>query len=147
MKLKTYTKKAKENTPEIRMYCNLLFDNDTDMEETSREIGLTPNEYMNKKEQQKSPFKDDNLEGFWTFKIGGIKTYNLEDITKIMVDTLNPFLPKIKQTIKRYEGRIDFLIVPELHHNYKPALSFNRDFLDIVHFLNATIQIDYMYID
>jgi len=136
----------KTNTPKISIQCNLSFDNDTDMDIITKEIGITPTSYKNKKEQRKSPLKNDNLEGFWSIETEKIETFYLEDVTKIMVEKIQSYLIKIKDIVTKYKGTVDFLIIPDFTLPDTPALCFDREFLDVVKFLNATIQID-MYID
>ena len=138
--------RMKRNIPKIYIQCNLLFDNDTDMDIITKEIGLNPTSCKNKKEQRKSPFKEGNLEGFWSIETEKVETFLLEDVTKIMVKKIKPYLTQIKQVIKKYQGEVDFLIVPDFVCLDTPALCFDREFLDVVEFLNATIQID-MYVE
>ncbi|MBS6462337.1 MAG: DNA adenine methylase [Ruminococcus sp.] len=51
-------------------------------------------------------------------------------------------LPDIKKICDENGGKVVFDIVSFFDGNSKPALYFERNFLDIVNYLNATIQID-----
>jgi len=136
----------KNDTPIIFLKCNIWFDNDTSMETVTEEIGLFPSSCRDKKDQRKSPFKDDNLEGCWCVRTNEIETFDLEDVTKVLVSIIKPYLKQIKETVIKYNGFVDFLIVPEFYPLEPPALCFDREFLDVVNYLNATIQID-MYVN
>lgn len=137
--------KMKRNIPKIYMEFSLIFDNDTSMELITKEIGLNPTSFKDKKEQRKSPFKDDNLEGFWSIQTEEIDTFYFEEVSKIMVDLIKPYVSKIKRLMTKFNGSADFCIVPHFYPLDTPAICFNREFLDIVNDLNATIQID-MYV-
>ena len=132
--------------PEIYMECNLIFDNDTDMDIVTKEIGLQPTSCKNKADQRKSPFKDDNLEGYWSLATNKISTFDLEEVTKIMVQMLDPYLSKIKDVVTQFQGDVVFMIVPDFTSLEKPGLNFDREILDVINYLKATVQI-YMYID
>lgn len=136
----------KKNIPCIYMELNLIFDNDTNMNQITSEIGLNPTTCRDKKDQRKSPFKDDKLEAFWSIETGMVNSYYLEDVTIKIINIIKPYLKKIKEIVDKYNGTVSFMIVPEFHPLYTPALCFNREFLEIVEYFNATIHID-MYID
>lgn len=134
------------NSPVIYLELNLLFDNNTNMIDVTKEIGLDPISFKNKSEQMKSPFKDDNIEGYWSIKTEKFDTYYLEEVSKSIVEIVKPFLERIKTTLQKHNGTADFLIVTEFYPLDTPALNFNREFLNVVSFLSATIQID-MYVN
>ena len=133
-------------TPKIYLECNLIFDNDISMNEITKEVGFVPTSFKDKKDQRKSPFKDDKLEAFWSIATNKIETFYLEEVTKEMTKIIKPYLERIKATVMKYNGVVDFLVVPDFHSTEAPALNFNREFLEIINYLNATVQID-MYID
>lgn len=135
----------KRKIPEIFMECSLIFDNDTDMEQITNEIGIAPSSFKNKRNQRKSPFKDDNLEGYWSIKTKKIITYDFDDVAKEMIEIIKPYLEKMKEMITKYDGTVHFGIVPYFYKNYTPAFYFEKEFLDIVNYLSATIEID-MYV-
>lgn len=134
-----------EKKPKIFMECNLIFDNDTDMNLITKAIGIAPTSLKNKSEQRKSPFKDDNLEGYWSIQTNTFETFSLEDVTRNMMAIIKPHLDKMRKAVVNYDGSVDFMIVPEFFINDKPALVFDREFLDVVAYFNATVQID-MYV-
>lgn len=130
------------DVPEIRIDFSLIFDNDISMEVITKEIGFFPTDCKDKKNQKKSLFKDDTLEGYWSIETDAIRTFFLEDVTKILINTIKPHLEKIKDAVEKYSGTVDFCIVSEFSSLDTPALCFDREFLDVVNFLNATIQFD-----
>lgn len=130
----------------IMLELNLYFDNDTNMQEISQQIGLEPTQSVNKANRRKSPFKDDNLEGYWQISTGYIKTYYFEEVSKALIGKITPYLNKIKYVLDTYDGSADFCIVPEFNKNKTPAICFDKDFLNVVNYLNTTIQID-MYVN
>ena len=136
----------KRNIPKIYVECNLIFDNDTPMEVITKEIRLNPTSCIDKKVRRKSPFKDDKLAGFWSIRTEEMATFYFEEVSKDMVSIIKPFIDKIKYVLDTYYGMVDFCIVPDFIKSEKPAICFNREFLDVVNYLNATIQID-MYVN
>ena len=53
----------------------------------------------------------------------------------------------IKMVLEKYDGTADFCVIPEFYTSNTPALIFNRKFLEIVSYFNATIQIDMYALD
>ena len=58
------------------------------------------------------------------------------------MEKISPQLPDIKQICDENDGTVIFDIIPFFDSDNKPDLYFERDFLDVVEYLNATIQID-----
>ena len=59
---------------------------------------------------------------------------------------LDPYLSKIKDVVTQFQGDVVFMIVPDFTSLDKPGLNFDREILDVINYLKATVQID-MYID
>lgn len=59
-----------------------------------------------------------------------------------LIENISAKLPDIKKICDENGGIVVFDIIPFFDGDSKPALYFERDFLDIVNYLNATIQID-----
>ena len=59
-----------------------------------------------------------------------------------LIENISAKLPDIKKICDENGGTVVFDIIPFFDGDSKPALYFERDFLDIVNYLNATIQID-----
>ena len=125
----------------IRAHLYLDFDNETDTAFVKDQIGILSADCIDKKSRRKSPFKDDNLPGSWSVVTETIETYELEDVTKMLLEIINPYLDKIKNMLDSYDGKAVFLIVTEMVDN-TPALCFNREFLEVVEYLRAEIAID-----
>ena len=134
----------------------LCFDNDIDMNEITREIGLSPSRSTNRKDTR-NPFfnREDRPEwwkydgehtcGSWTIETEYIQTELLEDVLKDFLPKIHPYLERMKNVMTKYNGTAGFCIVPRICQEQTPALCFDRQFLDVVEFLNATFEID-MYL-
>jgi hypothetical protein len=130
---------------ELRMELNLIFDNYSDMSLITKKIGMNPSAEKCKKDTRKSPFKDGNLPGYWSIETDNFETLDLSEVTKYLVEKMNPYLEKIKSALQEYDGEARFCVVAEMEDSI-PALYFNRDFLEMVEYLKADIDID-MYGD
>lgn len=122
----------------------LYFDNECDVQVISEQIGITSAQFKSKKEQRKSPNRDDNLEGFWRCSTEYIETLEFEDVSSQLLRTIAPFLEKIQYARKKYEGQARLDIVVEVG-KIKPSLYLDREFLVLVEQLEADIDID-MYV-
>ena len=134
------------NNCSIYAEMHLVFDNDFDVYSITNRLGIVPTECKARKETRISPLTNKHIEGSWTIRTDEREERDL----KIVLDELGTKfihkLSEIKKICLENEGTIIFDIVPFFDSDSKPALYFERDFLDIVHYLNATIQID-MYVE
>jgi hypothetical protein len=129
---------------EMEMYAemHLVFENDFNVNDITRKIGVIPTECKNSYETRVSPITKKQCEGYWTLKS---KVFNKGDLKVVLGDLISLIadkLPVIKDICDTNGGEVVFDIVPSFCNDDTPAIYFDRDFLDIVHYLNATIQID-----
>ena len=125
---------------------HLIFDNDFDVNEITESIGINPTECKSRCETRVSPLTNKQIEGYWSLKS---RVFNECDIKVVLDDLISSFankLSEIKAICDINSGDVVFDIVPSFCSDNTPAIYFDRDFLDIVHYLNATIQID-MYVN
>ena len=120
----------------------MIFDNDFDVHSITKQLGIAPTECKSRNETRISPLTNNPIEGFWTLKTEEKEERDLCVVLKDLVENISDKLPDIKKICDENGGKVVFDIVPFFDGNNKPALYFERDFLDIVNYLNATIQID-----
>jgi len=132
----------------------LTFDNYTDMEVVTEEVGLMPTSTLNKKDARKSPFfgRDDAPEdwpyegefvcGGWDLYTEYVPTQNLEVASNELLRVIKPHIDAISSTLKKYDGSARFNVVPEINPKMLPSLYLNKDFIEVANSLNADIEID-----
>jgi hypothetical protein len=125
---------------------HLVFDNDFDVNEISKILGIEPTECKCRWETRKSPLTNKQIEGFWTIKSKEMDEWDIKVILNDLLSLFSHKITEIKEICEKNDGTVLFDIVPSFSHDLTPALYFDREFLDIVHFLNATVQID-MYVE
>ena len=121
---------------------HMIFDNDFDVHSITKRLGIAPTECKSRNETRMSPLTDKPIEGFWTLKTEEKEERDLGVVLNELMGKIFAKLPDIKKICDENGGTVDFDIIPFFDGNSKPALYFERDFLDIVNYLNATIQID-----
>lgn len=134
------------NNCNIYAEMHMTFDNDFDVYSIANRLGIEPTYCKSRKETQISPLTNKPIEGFWTLKTEEKEECDLKIILNELIEKITDKLPDIKKICDENVGIVCFDIVPFFQGDSKPALYFERDFLDIVHYLNATIQID-MYVE
>lgn len=120
----------------------MIFDNDFDVYSITKRLGIAPTECKSRNETRMSPLTDKPIEGFWTLKTEEKEERDLGVVLNELMGNIFAKLPDIKKICDENGGTVVFDIIPFFDGNSKPALYFERDFLDIVNYLNATIQID-----
>lgn len=130
----------------IYMEMHLIFDNDFDVYSISKPLGIEPTICKLRKETRISPLTNKHIEGFWTLKTEEKEERDLKIILDELMKKIVCQLSEIKNICNENQGTVVFDVVPFFNSDSKPALYFERDFLDIVHYLNATTQID-MYVN
>ena len=125
---------------------HLVFDNDFDVYSISNRLGIEPARCKSRNKTRISPLTNKPIEGVWTLRTEEREEKDLKIILDELLKKINNRLHEIKKICDENEGTVVFDVVPFFNDNSKPALYFERDFLDVVHFLNATIQID-MYVN
>jgi hypothetical protein len=121
---------------------HMIFDNDFDVHSITKRLGIAPTECKSRNETRMSPLTDKPIEGFWTLKTEEKEERDLGVVLNELMGNIFTKLPDIKKICDENGGTVVFDIIPFFDGNSKPALYFERDFLDIVNYLNATIQID-----
>lgn len=121
---------------------HMIFDNDFDVHSITKHLGIAPTECKSCNETRMSPLTDKPIEGFWTLKTEEKEERDLGVVLNELMGNIFAKLPDIKKICDENGGTVVFDIIPFFDGNSKPALYFERDFLDIVNYLNATIQID-----
>ena len=121
---------------------HMIFDNDFDVYSITKRLGIAPTECKSRNETRMSPLTDKPVEGFWTLKTEEKEERDLGVVLNELMGNIFAKLPDIKKICDENGGTVVFDIIPFFDGNSKPALYFERDFLDIVNYLNATIQID-----
>ena len=121
---------------------HMIFDNDFDVHSITKRLGIAPTECKSRNETRMSPLTDKPIEGFWTLKTEEKEERDLGVVLNELMGNIFAKLPDIKKICDENGGTVVFDIIPFFDGNSKPALYFERDFLDIVNNLNATIQID-----
>ena len=121
---------------------HMIFDNDFDVYSITKRLGIAPTECKSRNETRMSPLTDKPIEGFWTLKTEEKEEWDLGVVLNELMGNIFAKLPDIKKICDENGGTVVFDIIPFFDGNSKPALYFERDFLDIVNYLNATIQID-----
>ena len=121
---------------------HMIFDNDFDVYSITKRLGIAPTECKSRNETRMSPLTDKPIEGFWTLKTEEKEERDLGVVLNELMGNIFAKLPDIKKICYENGGTVVFDIFPFFDGNSKPALYFERDFLDIVNYLNATIQID-----
>lgn len=121
---------------------HMIFDNDFDVYSITKRLGIAPTECKSRNETRISPLTNKPIDGFWTLKTEEKEEWDLGVVLNELMGKISAKLPDIKEICDENGGTVAFDIVPFFDGNSKPALYFERDFLDIVNYLNATIQID-----
>ena len=121
---------------------HMIFDNDFDVHSITKRLGIAPTECKSRNETRMSPLTDKPIEGFWTLKTEEKEERDLGVVLNELMGNIFAKLPDIKKIWDENGGTVVFDIIQFFDGNSKPALYFERDFLDIVNYLNATIQID-----
>lgn len=121
---------------------HLIFDNDFDVHSIAKQLGIVPTECKLRDETRMSPLTNKPIEGFWTLKTEEKEERDLGVVLNELIENISAKLPNIKKICDENGGTVVFDVIPFFDDDSKPALYFERDFLDIVNYLNATIQID-----
>ena len=105
-------------------------------------MGLEPTDCKLRKETTISPLTNKQIEGYWNIKTEEKEEADLKIILDDLLGIIKDKIKLIKEICDENDGIVIFDIVSFFDATNKPALYFERDFLDIVDYLNATIDID-----
>ena len=125
---------------------HMIFDNDFDVYSIEKIIGLVPTNCKMRKETRISPLTNKQIEGFWTLKTEEKEERDLNIILQELISKISKKLPEIQNLCEKNNGEVIFDIVASFDDNSKPDLYFEREFLNVVNYLNASIQID-LYVE
>ncbi|MDD6212378.1 MAG: DUF4279 domain-containing protein [Clostridiales bacterium] len=123
---------------------HMIFNNDFDVYSIKERLGIAPTACKTRKETRISPLTNKHIEGFWTLKTEEKEEWDLRVVLNELMKNISDKLLEIKNICDENNGTVVFDVVPFFDGNSKPVLYFERDFLDVVNYLNATIQIDNM---
>lgn len=132
--------------PEIYIEMDLIFDNDYNVYGISELLGIEPTDAKRKSETRINPLSKDHNPGYWTLQSDTFFDY---DIKKTIDNLINKFKDKkqmIYEICNNNQGKVKFDVVVWFYPNETPAIYFEKDFLDLVHYFNAEIDLDlYVY--
>ena len=133
--------------PEIYAEMSIVFENDLDVSVISKLLNISPHEFQSQSNDTKvSPITNKKLEGFWTIRSDIFHEFDLKVATDNLIQKIDCKIQLIQQICKDNDGCVIFYIVAQFDKYNTPAIYFEKDFLDIVHELNATIQTD-LYVE
>ena len=121
---------------------HLVFDSDFDVYSITHKLGLEPTDCKLRNETTISPLTNKQIEGYWNIKTEEKEEADLKIILDDLLGIIKDKIKLIKEICDENDGIVIFDIVSFFDATNKPALYFERDFLDIVDYLNATIDID-----
>lgn len=130
------------NNCKIYVEMHLVFDNDFDVYSITEQLGVIPTDCKIRKETRISPLTNKYNEGFWTLRTEEKNETDLQSVLSELIKIISGKLSRIKKICDKNNGSVIFDIVTSFDCVNTPALYFEREFLDIVNYLNATIQID-----
>ena len=121
---------------------SLIFDADYDVHKISSILGISPYDAKKKDETRVNPITKDKNPGYWTIRSDTLCDYDLKNTTNNLLNKIKNKLSLIKNLCQSNDGKVMFDFVINFCANEAPAIYFERDFLEIVHYLNAEIQFD-----
>lgn len=128
--------------PEMYVEMNLIFDNNYDVYELSNLIGIQPTNVQRKKDTRINPITKENNPGFWSLKTKTFCEYDVTIATDNLLNQIKEKIQLIKMLCEKNQGEVVFDVVVSFYTNEVPAIYFERDFIELVHYLNAEIQLD-----
>lgn len=128
---------------EIYTEITLFFDNNFDVYTIENILNLKPTDCKRQYETRMSPFdKTKHLEGYWTLASDTFYELDIKPAIDDLISKIGSKIKDIKQLCEKNNGEVRFYIVPSFKSDCLPAMYFEKDFLEIVHELGATIDID-----
>lgn len=128
---------------EIYTEITLFFDNNFDVYTIENILNLKPTDCKRQCETRMSPFdRTKHLEGYWTLSSDTFYEPDIKPAIDDLISKIGSKTQAIKQLCEKNNGEVRFYIVPSFKSDCLPAMYFVKDFLRIVHELDATIDID-----
>ena len=128
--------------PEIYVEMNLVFDNNYDVYQISNVIGIEPTLVKRKNETRVNALTQHNNPGFWLLRSEIFREYDIKYATDNLVNQIREKVQQINELCNAYEGEVIFDIVASFYVSEEPAIYFEKEFIELVHFLNAEIHLD-----
>lgn len=125
---------------------HLVFDNDYDVRVITELTKIMPYNCQRKCETRINSKTQKHNPGFWTVRSDTFSEPDINIVIDNLISKVEGGLFQIRRVCNENQGKVVFDIVPIFDSNNVPAIYFNKDFLDIVCYLNAEIQLD-MYMD
>lgn len=137
---------SKKNMTNIRLIV-AIFGDLLIPEEFSDIVKISPTSYW---------YKGDLIPGYekkitrketcWEYSFGNIETLDFEDISNLFMNCFRPKEEKVSQYINKNNLELKVYIVIEIIDDEKPAIFFNKDFMDLIVKMNGCIDMDLYYI-
>ena len=106
----------------------------------TKNIGINPHEVGIKGEEIKKGLL--RKESSWEYTIGFIETVFLDDVSSIYLEKFENKAHDIRKYIDHNNLEAKIFVVAEMDDQETPALFFDRKFLNVIHQLNAVIDVD-----
>ena len=103
-------------------------------------IGINPHEVGIKGEEIKKGLL--RKESSWEYTIGFIETVFLDDVSNIYTEIFENKAHDIRKYTDGHNLEAKIFVVIEMDDQETPALFFDKKFLNVVHQLNAVIDVD-----
>ena len=124
----------------------LRFKGEVDVYALTDIIGLSPTQLKNMSEIKRNSYCEEKTPAFWCFDTGYIQNTQFDEIADAFINHIQPHLVAIKNVLSEQGRSAHFCIVPEIIRKDKPSIYINKNFLDVIHYLDATVDIDmYFY--
>lgn len=130
---------------EIYAEMHLVFDNDYDVREITAVTGIVPYNCQRRCETRINSKTQKHNPGFWTIRSDTFSAYDVSIVINNLMSKMKDAISEIKNICAENQGQVIFDIVPTFASNDVPAIYFEKEFLDMAHYLNAEIQLD-MYV-
>ena len=128
--------------PKMYVEMNLIFDNNYNVYEISNVIGIQPTTVKRKNDTRVNPLTQENNPGFWTLKSDTFCGYDMKIATNNLIYQIKDKIQLINELCEANQGKVVFDVVASFYVNEEPAIYFERDFIELIHYLNAEIQLD-----
>ena len=134
------------NNTETYAEMHLVFDNDYDVQTITELTKITPYECQRRCETRINSETHDHNHGFWSLKSKTFLEIDISAAIDDLVFKVKGGLMQIKKICADNQGKVIFDIVSTFDSDNVPAIYFEKSFLDIVHNLDAEIQLD-LYVE
>ena len=133
--------------PEMYIEMSLIFDNDYNVYKISEFLGIEPTDAKCKNETRINPISKDHNPGYWTLQSNIFFDFDIKQVVEDIVNKINDKIDSIVEICKNNQGEVKFDLVAYFYPNETPAIYFEKEFLELVHKLNAEIDMDFYVYD